>query len=135
MVDLNDPLLGEREENEQRKALTISESVVGREIERIERGRAQERQGARTDLQPSGNFPGRDTRDKVGPLSACREAKKVVEATEGRGRDRRRQDPASLRAHRPTTTRAARLTGGPASALGRRSDVGEEQALGVKQRR
>jgi hypothetical protein len=51
-------LQAERDENTCRKELAPTEAVaIGERIEAIERPKAEERKGARTDLQPTGNFP------------------------------------------------------------------------------
>lgn len=84
-------LLAERDENEQRKPLTPSEAVAfGEILAKIERPKAQARQGSRTDL-PAGKLPtssgeaGR-TRDVVAAAvemsgRTYEKAKEVVEAT------------------------------------------------------
>lgn len=71
---LNDALLAlkaEHDENTHRMALKPSEMVeMGRRLEELEKPKAEERKGQRTDLEPSGNFPpssdGGKTRDIVG---------------------------------------------------------------------
>lgn len=79
-------IIAERDENTCREPFTPSEAVaLGRDLEKLERPAASQRQGTRTDLQHSGNFPERsgDTRDKVGPAVGMSgrnysKAKKVV---------------------------------------------------------
>jgi ParB-like chromosome segregation protein Spo0J len=84
-----DRLKAERDENTCRKNMTPSELVsLGRALEELERPKARERQGERTDLQPSGRAPGKlDTRDAVAAGlgisgSTYERAKRVVEAAE-----------------------------------------------------
>jgi len=84
-------LKAERDENTCREDMTVMERVeLGRAIEALERPKARERMGARTDLQPSGKFPegeeGR-TRDRVGEAvgwsgRTYEKAVAVVEAAE-----------------------------------------------------
>lgn len=79
-------IIAERDENTCREPFTPSEAVaLGRDLEKLERPAASQRQGTRTDLQHSGNFPesSGDTRDKVGPAVGMSgrnysKAKKVV---------------------------------------------------------
>lgn len=53
IIDVDDPLLAERDENEVRKDNTPSErAAISRAIEDREKAKAKERQGARTDLDP-----------------------------------------------------------------------------------
>lgn len=92
--DLNDvlqALKAERDENTQREDLPPTVMVErARELEAQEREAAKERQGARTDLQPCGNFPPSDegkTRDRVGDAfgvsgKTYEHARAVVEAAE-----------------------------------------------------
>lgn len=84
-------LLAERDENTCRKDFAPSEAVaIGKMLEEIERPAAKERQGARTDLQHSGNFPecsSGQTRDKVGASigmsgKTYEKAKEVIEKAE-----------------------------------------------------
>lgn len=83
-------IIAERDENTCREPFTPSEAVaLGRDLEKLERPAASQRQGTRTDLQHSGNFPesSGDTRDKVGPAVGMSgrnysKAKKVVAEAE-----------------------------------------------------
>ena len=82
----------ERDENNCREDLTPTEIVeIGRAIEALEKPKAKERQGTRTDIkEPCGKFPqGSEgkTRDKVGAAlgvsgKTYEKAKQVVEAAE-----------------------------------------------------
>ena len=91
VVDLADVVRGEHDENLVRKDFLPSEAVaIAKALEPVEREAAKERQGTRTDRQPSGNFPegapGR-TRDKVAAYAGIsgktlEKAVKIVEAAE-----------------------------------------------------
>lgn len=81
-------LKAERDENVEREDFTVSEKVeLGRRLEELERPAAEERKGARTDLQPHENSSGGSTRDKVGAAVGMsgvtyQRAKAVVTAAE-----------------------------------------------------
>lgn len=89
-VDLDDLLRGEHDENVERKAFTTTEAVaIGLALEEIEKARARERQGARTDLQPSEKFSGSSGEALVKVAEAVGmskptylKAREVVEAAE-----------------------------------------------------
>src|SRR5688572_12896863 len=70
VVSLENTLRGEWAENADRKDFTPSEAVaIGRALEEVERAKARDRQGERTDLRLPENFsgsPAGTTRDIVG---------------------------------------------------------------------
>ncbi|MEZ5165684.1 MAG: ParB N-terminal domain-containing protein [Acidimicrobiales bacterium] len=64
-------LRAERDENTARRDFTVSEALaLQAKLARIERDDARRRQGARTDLEPSGKFPGSST-GKVSDITAA----------------------------------------------------------------
>ena len=90
VIDLDDLVRGEHAENVVRKDFTPSEAVaIGEALELLEREAARERQGTRTDLEPSAKLAEGtgETRDKVAEMvgmghTSYAKAKEVVEAAE-----------------------------------------------------
>lgn len=86
--DAHAVLIAERDENTCRKDFTPSEAVaLGRALEALEAPRAAERQGTRTDLEPSAKLARGSTRDVVSDAvgmsgESYRKAKKVVAVAE-----------------------------------------------------
>lgn len=92
LTEAADLLIAERDENVCRKEMTPSERVaLGRALEELERPRAKERQGTRTDLGQSLPAPANgkyDTRDVIAPAvgfgssATYSRAKQLVDAAE-----------------------------------------------------
>jgi len=73
IVNLEDPLGAQIEENTKRKDFTVSERVaIAQVVEQKEKPGAKDRQGARTDLEPSRNFREGDRHDREAKARAAK---------------------------------------------------------------